>query len=659
MTIAKIWRKLTSQYSRRARRGVEPLAWEALDEADAIITCNEVTDRHGTGVILNRIFGRSPDILSIRSTHLYPEHSLGAARLLLGHRRLTRKQSFERILYALNGSTVRRIVCVPYLPDELMTALVLRELFNAPLCTFLMDDNNIYSHGIRDELMREVLGKSNLRLAISPEMRDAYEQKYGLKFWVLPPVVEDEAVRSTPSTVPAEALSKRTGVLVGSLWSRGWLNKLRATVRESGLKLHWYGNAHAPWLKSIAAELEQDGITDCGFVPETELIERLGQYPYAIIPSGTLDAEDDRPEIARLSLPTRLPFLLAVGNMPLIVLGNPKTAAAQFLERFRAGRVVPYEPGALVEAVSEICAPEQQAKLRRSAAAQSKLFSAGGLSEWIWKSLELGEPCDDRFEQAFRRSTRDIVTYLDPPPPKDLCGDFALVYQALRRLGKRGLRPDFVVDVGASSGVWSDVAKRIFPKARFVLVDPLVTRYRKDNDWFFQKHPDFECVAAALSDRAGEAELSVSPDLYGSSLLQPLDFRTYETVRVPVRTLDEVAREKGLTGRGILKIDVQFTEHLVIAGAREFLAQVDVLLLELSLVRSAAESLLFPEMCDLVRNLGFDYYEDVGGWRSPVDGTTLQKDVIFLRNGLFQEAARPTAGNGAPHGTLALSREAL
>jgi len=48
-----------------------------------------------------------------------------------------------------------------------------------------------------------------------------------------------------------------------------------------------------------------------------------------------------------------------------------------------------------------------------------------------------------------------------------------------------------------------------------------------------------------------------------------------------VSTLDEVARERNLRGRGLLKIDVQFTEHLVLAGAVDLLAHVDELIIEL------------------------------------------------------------------------------
>jgi hypothetical protein len=123
---------------------------------------------------------------------------------------------------------------------------------------------------------------------------------------------------------------------------------------------------------------------------------------------------------------------------------------------------------------------------------------------------------------------------------------------------------------------------------------------------------------------------------------------------VPVLTLDEVAREKNLTGQGLLKLDVQFAEHLVLGGAKKLLPQVDALLVELSLVRYASQPLLFPEMYELIRKLGFRYYEDAGGWRCPVDGTALQKDVLFVRENLFvyrgqsAEPASPDSLAAAP-----------
>jgi hypothetical protein len=293
---------------------------------------------------------------------------------------------------------------VPYLADELISALVLKEMFGAPLCTYVMDDNNVYSHGIPDELMREALSKSTLRLAISPEMREEYERKYGLKFWILPPVVREEAVPATLEMPRGGHFATRTAVMVGSLWSRQWLQQFRQTVRQARMEVHWYGNAQFSHLGVTPEELRQDGIVYCGFLPEAELTDRVKAYPYALIPSGTLDEKDDRPGIARLSLPTRLPHLLALTHTPMIVLGNSQTAAAGFLGRFGVGLVAPYDGVRLRQVVDQICRPEQQLAFRRRAAGHSALFSAKGLAEWVWQSLAQGRPCDERFEKAFGRN---------------------------------------------------------------------------------------------------------------------------------------------------------------------------------------------------------------------------------------------------------------
>ena len=79
------------------------------------------------------------------------------------------------------------------LSGRALSALAVRQTYGVPLCTYIMDDNNVASRGIPDDLMAELLENSALRLAISPELREAYEEKYGLKFWLLPPVVAPEA----------------------------------------------------------------------------------------------------------------------------------------------------------------------------------------------------------------------------------------------------------------------------------------------------------------------------------------------------------------------------------------------------------------------------------------------------------------------------------
>ena len=129
----------------------------------------------------------------------------------------------------------------------------------------------------------------------------------------------------------------------------------------------------------------------------------------------------------------------------------------------------------------------------------------------------------------------------------------------------------------------------------------------------------------------------VAKDLYNSSILAVNSVsETVETIRVPLRTVDGIAAEQGLDGRGILKVDVQFAEHLVIAGAGRLLRdQIDVVVLELTLARATPEARTMPEMIATMAELGFEYFDDVGGWRHPLTGRLEQKDVMFVRPTLF------------------------
>ena len=381
-------------------KATTPLPRAVLTGAEAIVTPNEVNEKHGIGIIMERFFGGDENVLSLRSQNSFRgEQRFGARQLEVSHAGLARWESYERLLHLLNGSTVRRVLCVPFFADDLITAICLKELFEAPLCVYVMDDNNVGAHGIPDHLFREALQKAGLRLGISPEIRDAYAVKYGLPFHVLPPLVEEEAVQRTVEMPDPEFLRDRIGVLIGNVWSQKWLERLRLALKASGLKVHWYGNTKATWLNYSAEQLAADGIQTMGFVPENELLARLKRYPYAIIPSGSLDEHDDRPELARLSLPSRIPYLMGTTNVPLVVMGHAETAAARFVRRFLIGGICSYEGQALREMVESVCGVEEQQLLRRNAAENAPKFALANAGRWIWDSLEKGSPVDERFEE--------------------------------------------------------------------------------------------------------------------------------------------------------------------------------------------------------------------------------------------------------------------
>ncbi len=378
-----------------------PLDDEATPwSADVVVTPVEVNEKHGTGVLVQRLFGGSPDLVSVRSVDAYGGvQAFGDHALLVAHPRPTPERIADAVAHAFRGIAPRRVVCIPYFADDVRTTLELVRRSGAPLCTYVMDDQNVESSGIPDSLFRPLLERSRLRLAISAEMARAYEGKYGLPFGFLPPVVEPTLLCTTPSVPSLAALASRRGVIVGNIWGESWLQGLRALVRGSDVALDWYSNSGNRWVSAQPEALAADGIHVRGGLPEARLSPVLRAVPYVVVPSGTGAPDDSHRFLARLSLPSKIPYILATSNTPVLVVGQAEDAAARFVAASGTGLVVPYDRAAFLAAVAELSRPEIQARLRARAAALAPSFAATGAREWIWRSLEAGRPIDDRWDR--------------------------------------------------------------------------------------------------------------------------------------------------------------------------------------------------------------------------------------------------------------------
>ena len=367
---------------------------------DVVITPNEMNYQHGTGFLVHRLFGNRAGTLSIRAANHYGgDHQFGDESLLIAHEGISRPRSIEQTLRNLGDRVPRRIFCVPFLTADLLTALALHDVFKAPMCLYLMDDQNVTTPGIPDSLMRKFLERCALRLTTHSEMRDAYEKKYGLKFYLLPAVVPPSLISASLSQPEPALVRERTGALVGSVWGRAWFDQLKTVIGASGLACDWFGNHKTPVFRITPEELADARICAAGVVPEEALAIQLRRFPYAIVPTGTLDEADDTAWASGLSLPGRILFIMATSNTPIIVLGSPRTPAARFIEYFGVGIRCDYTAESFLAAVDEVVDPKNQAKMRANAAHIALRFSAEGIGEWIDRSLELGRPYDGRFEE--------------------------------------------------------------------------------------------------------------------------------------------------------------------------------------------------------------------------------------------------------------------
>jgi FkbM family methyltransferase len=199
----------------------------------------------------------------------------------------------------------------------------------------------------------------------------------------------------------------------------------------------------------------------------------------------------------------------------------------------------------------------------------------------------------------------------------------------------RGFRPRTVIDVGAAHG--TKVLYAAFPEAYFFLFEPLA-EFEKDLKWTLTRIQG-EYWPCALSDRQGSATLFMTPQFDGASLMHqhvpPNDPRLRP---IEVRTLDAVLADRKIEGPVLLKIDCQGGDLNVVKGARKFIQQCDVIVMEVGMFHYWGPQT--PDFTTVVRYLadvGFVAYDLFGHLMRPLDGALGQLDMAFVKeNGPFR-----------------------
>ncbi len=399
-------RRINSTSSTRSSTGdqadSEEQAW------DVVVTLNEINDRHGTGPLIKRLYQGDSNVLSIRSRNHYGEQDFGVWDAMLPQRDKPRHEAFRDVIRLLLGKRIRNVLCVPYHVDEILTALAIKEVFGAKLLAYIMDDQNVAVDVVPDHLMREFLEKCSLRFATHPELAGVYEQKYGLRFHILPAIVPAHLIRAA-AELPETPQTGCRAALLGSFWDQTWFDRLCDILSTCRYQIDWYGNNRSPWLRFPPEALERAGITPLGVVSEDRLAKELRGYPFTIIPTGLLGAGERNKGVASLSLPGRILFALAASHTPLLLVGSDKTCGARFVKHFGLGEVVPYDAGSLRAAMVRLQDPDRQTRIRTNAAKLAPHFSDAGVAEWMQRSIELGEPADQRFEAVFAGYDRNLA----------------------------------------------------------------------------------------------------------------------------------------------------------------------------------------------------------------------------------------------------------
>lgn len=385
---------------------------------DLIISATEINNHHGVGILLQRFFPDSSSLITIRSLTVYGgEETFGGGHHELKSANLTVPETEVKLAAILAAYKIRRILCVPYYREDFIHGVLAKKLTGAPMCTYIMDDQNIFSSNVPDYRVEDLLRASNLCFGISSELCAAYHHKYNHPFHLLPPVVEH-----TEALIPCywqhDSNTPLKAAMIGNVWTDDRFQQLRTLLRESGLQIDWYGNgASASWLTGTPAEWEADGIHCLGYLPEDDLVASLASYPCVIVPSGSLDQYDDNIAFSRLSLPSRLIFLHTRTDTPVLLLGSEETAAGRFILNLGTGYCSAYRTDELRARLSRMLDANEHRKIRAAIRQWASYFVLPNGGEWLWTSLAKNSPLTANFYAAFQANPGN-QTWLKEINPK-------------------------------------------------------------------------------------------------------------------------------------------------------------------------------------------------------------------------------------------------
>jgi hypothetical protein len=392
---------------------------------DLLITATETNDRHGVGIMLQRMFRDSSEFVCVRTTSLYGgEEPFGSSHHELCSTSLRTDQLRQHLEAIMRLYRIRRILCVPFYREEFMHAVLAKEITGSPLCTFIMDDQNIFAREVPDHRVRQLLNKSDLRLGISAELCAAYQAKYGLEFQLLPPLLERHEL-VVPNYWSPEANEPPRLAMVGNVWTATRFERLLSILRETGFHVDWFGRGpEASWLPGEPGTWEQSNLHCLGFLPEEDLIAALSSYLAVIIPSGSGGADDDNLAFTRLSLPSRLLFLHARTETPVLLLGSEQSAAGRFITRHGTGLCCNYDAHEVRAAVTELA---KETTRRRAQSALRRIASAlilPNAGEWLWQTLASGVGGPAPFRELFPPdylNDSSLLAHVAPErPPLDI-----------------------------------------------------------------------------------------------------------------------------------------------------------------------------------------------------------------------------------------------
>ncbi len=199
---------------------------------------------------------------------------------------------------------------------------------------------------------------------------------------------------------------------------------------------------------------------------------------------------------------------------------------------------------------------------------------------------------------------------------------------ALERLLRRKFVPAHIFDVGAYSGEFAKLCRRIWPQAKLTCFEVLPHRVEELQAWC-ARDGNAEIIQCLLGAEAKDAvpfhEMETASSVLEEHIPQAASVKLY-----PMTTIDELVASLNFRSPTLLKLDVQGFEFEILNGAKKTLPGIDVILAEVNLIDIHKGVHLLDDTVAFLRDNDFVAYDICGLHRRPLDSALWQADLMFV-----------------------------
>jgi len=241
----------------------------------------------------------------------------------------------------------------------------------------------------------------------------------------------------------------------------------------------------------------------------------------------------------------------------------------------------------------------------------------------------------DFVKKIIRKTGFEIRRFSKVSPPIGEVRDF------LAQVKERGFHPEGIIDVGANKGSWTMMARSVFPKAKFLMIEPQEEMAGPLSE-LCRVHEGIDFVQAGAGKESGQLVQTIWNNLEGSSFVPDVDEAKVQQGKqrlTPVVSIDELLLDRKDFCPDLVKMDIQGFEIEALKGAESLFGRTELFILETSLYEFMQSMPLAKDCISFMSSKGYEIYDIAEYFRRPLDGALGQIDFAFAkREGVLRKS---------------------